>query len=104
MPMRAVTHIQKTAPGPPLTRAEATPTRFPVPTCAPRVAQSAPNPDTPSSFFMDFFTFLNIFPKYRSCTRRRRAVRNNPVPRRIRIKNHPHKKPLNFSKIAIIPS
>ena len=32
LPMRAITHIQKIAPGPPTTIAVATPARFPVPT------------------------------------------------------------------------
>ena len=31
-PRRAMTHIQKTAPGPPIAMALATPARFPVPT------------------------------------------------------------------------
>ena len=34
MPKKAATHIQKTAPGPPITRAVAMPTMLPVPTWA----------------------------------------------------------------------
>ena len=39
MPNRAITHIQKTAPGPPLARAAPTPTTLPVPMVAPRAVQ-----------------------------------------------------------------
>ncbi len=43
MPMNATTHIQKIAPGPPTTRAVATPAMFPVPTRAARDVANAPN-------------------------------------------------------------
>ena len=52
MPKKAATSIQKSAPGPPVPIAVATPTMLPVPIVAERAVQSAPNeltsPDTPS--------------------------------------------------------
>ncbi|VTP63708.1 Uncharacterised protein [Leclercia adecarboxylata] len=43
MPMRAVIHIQKMAPGPPAEIASATPAKLPLPTRAARLVQSAWN-------------------------------------------------------------
>ena len=46
MPRNAATHIQKTAPGPPMAMAAATPAIFPVPMVAANAVQSAWNWDT----------------------------------------------------------
>lgn len=52
-PIRAISHIQKTAPGPPVAIASATPARFPVPTREAVLMQKAPNEDTPPWPFLD---------------------------------------------------
>ena len=53
MPKKAATSIQKSAPGPPVPTAVATPTMLPVPMVAESAVQSAPNeltsPDTLSA-------------------------------------------------------
>src|SRR5688572_32788300 len=41
MPMKDVIHIQKSAPGPPMAIAAATPARFPIPTVEARAVDSA---------------------------------------------------------------
>jgi hypothetical protein len=45
-PKSAITHIQKTAPGPPTKMALATPAKFPVPTLEDRLMANAWNEDT----------------------------------------------------------
>ena len=47
MPIIAVTHIQKTAPGPPALIASATPARLPLPSRAARLVHSAWNEVNP---------------------------------------------------------
>ncbi len=44
MPKKALTHIQKTAPGPPTVMAVATPTMLPVPTVLARAVETAWKP------------------------------------------------------------
>ncbi len=46
-PIKAITHIQNTAPGPPIAMAVATPTMLPVPTLPERARQKAWKEDTP---------------------------------------------------------
>ena len=50
-PMMAKIHIQKTAPGPPVTMAVATPAMFPTPIRAPIPMQNASKEDTFLFFF-----------------------------------------------------
>ena len=47
MPKKADTHIQNTAPGPPMVRAVATPAILPVPTVAASAVHMAANGETP---------------------------------------------------------
>ena len=49
MPKKAMTHIQKIAPGPPVRIAPEAPTMLPVPTCAAMAAVSAWNELMPRS-------------------------------------------------------
>ena len=53
-PIKAITHIQNTAPGPPSTIAVATPAILPVPTREPRLIANAWNGDIPFHHYLMF--------------------------------------------------
>lgn len=76
IPKKAAIHIQKSAPGPPATKAVATPTIFPVPIVAERAVQSAPklltSPAPPSSLCT---INLSARGRWRICRQRTRMVR-----------------------------
>lgn len=59
VPTRAAIHIQNKAPGPPATRAVATPTILPVPIVADKAVQSEAKPDTSPSPDASFYRMLN---------------------------------------------
>ena len=80
-----MTHIQKTAPGPPRAMAVATPTMLPVPTLPERATQKASNEEIPcllpSGAFSGPANRERIMsPKRRTCTKRVRSVKYNPAP------------------------
>ena len=93
-PIRAMTHIQNTAPGPPIAIAEATPARLPVPT---RVAtETAKAWNDEMCLFLAFavcsltcsstvstaesVSNRNISPTIRNCTKRVLNVNHTPQP------------------------
>ncbi len=82
MPTTATTHIQKTAPGPPMPIASATPVTFPVPTREAALIVNAWNGEIPS--FSSFFSVisLNISPNRRNWTNFVRIVNQTPSPSR----------------------
>ncbi|MNL82608.1 hypothetical protein D3C87_2100240 [compost metagenome] len=64
MPINAITHIQKMAPGPPAVSAIATPVRLLVPTRAAREVHSAWKDEIPTpSLLVLFFSTENIWLK-----------------------------------------
>ena len=76
IPTRATTHIQKIAPGPPNMSAAATPNTLPMPTrAASEIAKAWKEEMPPSAPFRDPDSELTMVPKWRSWTRRLRAVR-----------------------------
>ena len=52
MPKKAMTHIQKIAPGPPVRIAPLAPTMLPVPTCAAMAVARAWKEDMPAACFL----------------------------------------------------
>ena len=80
MPMSAMTHIQKIAPGPPSARAIATPAMLPVPTRLARLMQNAWNEEMPSpAFERDPRITRSILPNERNCTARDQIVKRMPA-------------------------
>ena len=59
-PIRAVIHIQNTAPAPPIERAATTPTRFPIPTRVAVETTSVWKEDSPFSFWFFSQTAASI--------------------------------------------
>ena len=81
MPIAAITHIQKTAPGPPSVIAIATPAMFPVPTReASPIAKAWKGEMPPASAWRDPATVLTILPTSRTCIARVRTVNQMPTP------------------------
>lgn len=80
-----MTHIQKTAPGPPTTMAVATPARFPVPTRLASDTAKAWNDETCRSPFgplpADSPSTRIISPSRRNCTPRVRRVNHTAHPK-----------------------
>ena len=93
MPKKAATHIQKMAPGPPVTRAVMAPTRFPVPTCAAMAVVRAWNeliPDLPAASPKSEKlpkSLRQAIPNFETWTNPSRRVKNIPVPQRRGIRN-----------------
>ena len=93
--------IQKMLPDPPMQMAPATPTRFPVPTVAPRAVQRLRK---------ELFSFpmhiarnpAKASGSSRSCTNPVRTVRYRPTPRIPTKAGRPHTKPLILSSISSI--
>ena len=86
MPSAAVTHIQKSAPGPPQWMASATPAMLPIPTVADRAVVSAWKWVTsPSSSGSSYLPDATAAPWRRRVTwmKPRRRVRYAPIPSRI---------------------
>ena len=84
-PKKAMTHIQKMAPGPPRAMAVATPTMFPVPTRPDRATQKASKEEMPcllpsSAFSAPAKSERIISPKRRTCTKRVRKEKYSPAP------------------------
>src|SRR5699024_342160 len=93
--MIAITHIQKTAPGPPIPIASATPVTFPVPTRDAALIVKAWNGETPS--LLSFFSTIrrNISLNKRTCTNLVRTVKYTPKTSNTAINIYVHKKLFN---------
>ena len=80
MPKKAASHIQKSAPGPPMQIAVATPTILPVPMVAERAVQSAPKLVTSPSPSDSFWNIKrNALGRCKTCTKPLRRVSKIPV-------------------------
>ena len=91
MPKKAMTHIQKIAPGPPTFTAVATPTILPVPTVAASATQSALKLETsPSPLFCARKISLSASGRRNTCKRCSRTVRKMPVPTSSVMSGGPH--------------
>ena len=91
MPKKAMIHIQKMAPGPPIRMAPQAPTMLPVPTWAATAVASAWKELSPLSCLPPFRLKLpkkrrQPSLKQRSCTKRVRMEKKSPVPTRRRIR------------------
>jgi hypothetical protein len=108
MPKTPVSHIQRTAPGPPAATAVATPTMFPVPIVAARAVVSAPNWLTSPA--PSFFRLMEIRIAVKMCRwgKPRRNVRKTCVPKSRTMRGHPQMKslilPRTCSSAAMPPS
>ena len=85
MPKKAMTHIQKMAPGPPVRIAPEAPTMLPVPTWAAMAVASAwkevmPLFCAPPLSFRLPKVFFMASPKQRTCTKRVRMLYHRPTP------------------------
>ena len=88
MPKNAETHIQNTAPGPPMVSAVATPAMLPVPTVAARAVHMVANGETAFLLFLrraapekqDKSVLRSHSPMCRSWNRQVLAVKYTPVP------------------------
>ncbi len=109
MPKKAMTHIQNTAPGPPIRMAPATPTMLPVPTVAARAVHrdwnwemllSAVWPMTPRSFMAPRVRFIQ-WRKWVTWNTRVRTVISMPTKASSRMAGQPHTTPLTASLIRV---
>ena len=87
MPKKAITHIQKIAPGPPIRIAPEAPTMLPVPTCAAMAVASAWKELMPLLWRLPRSVRLPKTrripsPKQRTCTKRVRMVYHSPTAMR----------------------
>ena len=100
MPKKAATSIQKSAPGPPVPMAVATPTMLPVPIVAESAVQSAPNwltsPFTPGSTSW-WNMYWNARLRLKRWMKRRMHVRRRPVTRMAAMSGTPHTQPSTIS-------
>ncbi len=100
VPSTPVSHIQKTAPGPPRLTAVATPTMLPVPMVAANAVVSAAkgltSPSAPFSFVTDSLSAVHRC----RCMKPVRTVRKMWVPNRRNRSGGPHRKP---SMVVIQP-
>ena len=85
MPKKAMSHIQKMAPGPPTRIAPQAPTMLPVPTWAATAVASAWNELMPPACFLPLSEKppnmrRTPSPKQRTCTKRVRMLKNRPAP------------------------
>ena len=101
MPKKADTHIQNTAPGPPMKMAPVTPAMLPVPTVPARAVVTAWKGDrllpwSCTSFFRNRepTVFFIMYPNQRTWTQPVRNVRYTPVPTSRASMMGPHTKPL----------
>ena len=96
MPKKALAHIQKTAPGPPVEMAVAAPARLPAPIWAETAADSAWKEETPPFPLPDRpNTCRQAAPKRRTWTKRNRKVKYTPVPHKRTSRNGSHKRLLH---------
>ena len=80
MPIRATTHIQNRAPGPPATMARATPATLPMPTrAASPTAKAWKEEMPPAAPAREEAIVLSIVPKWRNWTARVRMVKYRPT-------------------------
>lgn len=80
-----MTHIQNTAPGPPIAMAVATPARFPVPTLEASEIVNALKDDIPFVCFVELFDSVSrriISLKLATCTPRVFMVNHRAAPKR----------------------
>ena len=78
MPKKAHTHIQNTAPGPPVATAVATPAMLPLPTQPPMATHTASKGDTCWSL-LAFASLLVMLPSVYFITWPKWAMVNNPL-------------------------
>ena len=79
-PKNAMSHIQKTDPGPPMAMAVATPTMLPVPMRPERAMQKASKDEMPLPLpALTANSDLSISLIWRTCTKRVPAVKNRPA-------------------------
>ena len=107
MPKTPVSHIQRTAPGPPAATAVATPTMFPVPIVAARAVVSAPNWLTSPA--PSFSRLKEILMAVQRCRwgKPRRNVRKRCVPKSRMMRGQPQMKSLPLARscsMAAMPS
>ena len=93
MPKMPVSHIHRTAPGPPMAMAVPTPMMLPVPMVEDSAVVSAPNCDTSPSASGSFLTDSLMALKMSFWINPVRTVMNRCVPNSRMISGHPHKKP-----------
>ena len=106
VPRRAAIHIHRRAPGPPATRAVATPTIFPVPIVAESAVQSAAKLDT-SPCSPDFSLALirrMAWGSFMICSPFRRIVRKIPAERIRTIRGIPHTRSSTVVNTLLIAS
>ena len=92
MPNRPVSHIQSTAPGPPMATAVPTPMMFPVPMVEDRAVVRAPNWDTSPSESSSFVTDSLMALKISFWMKPVRTVMKMCVPNSRMISGQPHRK------------
>src|SRR5688572_13494957 len=80
-PSKAMTHIQKIAPGPPKAIAVAVPAMLPTPMRPDSEIDRACHDDTPAADFSPFTMSRSISPKPRICMKRVRIENHSPTPR-----------------------
>ncbi len=102
MPISAMTHIQKTAPGPPAVIATATPAMLPPPTRPPTDTKSASRALILVGSLSSSVPLrtLNIRLKKRNCTKPLAAVKKTPRTTRNGISAQPHVRSLIAPKIV----
>jgi hypothetical protein len=81
--MKAMAHIQKTAPGPPKAIAVATPAMLPVPTRPERAMDKAWNEETPASELLPWNIKTTISLICLTCRNRVKIENNKPTPNKI---------------------
>ena len=104
MPKNAATSIQKSAPGPPVPMAVATPTMLPVPIVAESAVHSAPKWLTSpwaSEPFSKWNMYLNARLRLSTCLNRSMTVSRIPVKRIAPMSGTPHTHPLAASTQAV---
>ena len=104
MPKNAATSIQKSAPGPPVPMAVATPTMLPVPIVAESAVQSAPKWLTSpwvSEPLSKWNMYLNARLRLNTCVNRSMNVSRIPVTKIAPMSGTPHTHPLAASTHAV---
>src|SRR5690606_29005420 len=99
-PRKAITHIHKTAPGPPKAIAVATPAMLPMPTRPDSEMASAWNEDTPACDDLPDSSSRTISGTPRSCMKRVRMEKYRPAPRHSAISALRQIRPLRVSRKA----
>ena len=105
IPKNAATSIQKSAPGPPVVIAVATPTMFPVPIVAESAVHSAPNADTSPLCPCPLWNmYRNALTMFRTCRNLSITDNNMPVARIAAMRGTPHTRLAALSTILVSDS